>query len=441
MKPKTNPHWVARLSALGVCLAGLQTALAGPSPGGGGTGCTWGPWTVTAQPTIGFYYVDAPTDPVPCCKPLTISAYFSVQGSYELTRKEFCNGAYFITQTNYVGYYLTNFLWTGIGTIPASGNDFNTTFIPKQNGDLSFSIQAYPGTAVGGMGIHDYNSELYDTNYVVSASTNCSFTTFQPATRLGYWRFWYPSWMGQEGQMPYIANDVRYFTAWDAGAALMDQADSVLGYDAVGYCLPNITRGTGSISFWYSPTWTTGAGPGNLAKLIEMAPNANWYLCVDSTGSHIMMVSKGDADSSHVTNLSRSIDWVAGQWHQIVATYSPSYNDVAIYVDGERLKDHAYTNVDAASVTSFTIGNGADGTSPAYGAFDQIETYNYVLSSTEIQSLYQEEKPRPNLDTDGDGVPDTQDCYPLDPNRWDCSSLAGAPIIQLLQPVNAISTP
>jgi alpha-tubulin suppressor-like RCC1 family protein len=49
-----------------------------------------------------------------------------------------------------------------------------------------------------------------------------------------------------------------------------------------------------------------------------------------------------------------------------------------------------------------------------------------------------------NPDTDGDGVMDGQDCWPLDPTRWSCSSDPNdhtAPVITILEPADAIEVP
>ena len=47
-----------------------------------------------------------------------------------------------------------------------------------------------------------------------------------------------------------------------------------------------------------------------------------------------------------------------------------------------------------------------------------------------------------NSDTDGDGVGDGQDCFPLDPTRWQCPGPVGGdttpPVITLTEPTTAV---
>jgi hypothetical protein len=119
------------------------------------------------------------------------------------------------------------------------------------------------------------------------------------------------------------------------------------------------------------------------------------------------------------------------------------------------------------AATLFSLGSDIDGTSQSKGLFDELETFNYVLSPTEILQNYRamvaldsdhdgltnfrEASSQPpngptdpyNPDTDGDGVPDGMDAFPLDPNRWDPPDQSDTtpPTIQLTEPVNATPVP
>ena len=322
----------------------------------------------------------------------------------------------------------------------------SATFIPQQSGTITFTANA---TGAG------------------TADVSIPFTVLSPM-RLGYWRFNNTNWIGEEGQIPYVADNILNVTNWNYGALQVNSYQSILGYNAFrSDGMPNITHNTGTIRFWFKPNWNSGSGPGNDGKLFEMSSgwwetDSGWCLSVDSRGNNIILASKGDPDPNAVINLIRAINWTSSQWHQIVVTYSQSTNNVAIYVDGFRLGDHAYIPVNGAGISSFTIGNGANGFNPAMGLFDELETFNYVLSPADIISNYQlvsrldtDGDGLSNLqevaigtdpynpDTDGDGVLDDADYFPLDPNRWDPINPNDItpPVIQLLEPVAAVQIP
>jgi Concanavalin A-like lectin/glucanases superfamily len=364
---------------------------------------TYGSWQTNTLPSISITPVYDLCEPVTYGQPVFRSVYISTTpGTVQYPFSSSCGPSGTLTGTLTTDVAGCSWQATGGATpgggglslisCPSSPGYYTTTaiFTPQQSGSITFTA----------------SDKLSDSN-----SVNIPFTVLSPM-RLGYWRFNSTSWIGEEGQVPYVASNILNVTNWNYGALqITDQANSMLGYNAFrSDGTPNITRNTGTIRFWFGPNWTTGTGPGNTAKLFEMS--GGWCLSMNSQGNNIILTSQGDADTNTVTNLVQTINWTSNQWHQIVVTYSQSTNDVAIYVDGSQLGSHASIPVKGVegAISSFTIGNGANGLNPAVGLFDELETFNYVLSPADILSNYQQAFA---LDTDIESILSGND--PLNP--------------------------
>jgi hypothetical protein len=153
----------------------------------------------------------------------------------------------------------------------------------------------------------------------------------------------------------------------------------------------NLNLRSGSIRFWFKPSWNSGAGqgPGAAATLIyigQTAPN-RFSIDVDVTGQQLSFKSATTAGALPV--ISRTINWIAGNWYQVALTYSPSGS--CLYVNGSPLGSAGpapavYPNEPAGS--AFCLG--ADGTngSPAKGVFDELETFNHPVANQAILDAY-----------------------------------------------------
>jgi Concanavalin A-like lectin/glucanases superfamily len=471
MNSNYKSRWLSILSTIGVLFILEQIALGYPNP----PTCVVSSWQGDTQPIVVLVPMADQTEPATIgqSQSITRSVFVTIiPGSKH--RIYMCDDGSSSTET---GVWQANFTagnWVCSGATPSSGileancSFYSATFTPpQQGGAITFSAKITPVDPAkpGGDG-------------TISGSLTIPISALSPM-RLGYWKFNDSTWTGEQGQTPNVADNIANVADWHLGAwnggALEVFLTRVLSpntfyYSKLGYSsfrpdgMPNITRNIGTIRFWYRPDWTTGSGTGYVAKLFEMNNLfPQWNLAVDAKGQNITLISQSDScGSSPVTHLTRPIYWTAGQWYQIVVTYSAG--GVAIYVDGSLLgsSSNPITTMENA-VSSFTIGNGADGTSPATGLYDELETFNYVLSASDIAADYQQASsldsdgdgipnlqelasPPPNgptdpynPDTDGDGVWDGVDCFPLNPNAWDCGPYdPNPPVIQILQPVNAV---
>lgn len=188
-----------------------------------------------------------------------------------------------------------------------------------------------------------------------------------------------------------------------------------------GSNVANINCRAGTVRFWFKPDWNSantngGSGPGTCGRLIEMGQQTNtsgwWSLYLSSDGTQLMFGSQS-GDPFHVglaqTNLTVPISWASNIWHQIVLTYTPSSS--ALYIDGAQVGTNGlgtivsginyFPNL-AERANGFCIGSDCNGYNQAKGVFDELDTFNYPLASSDISSNYEADAA---LDSDLDGLP------------------------------------
>ena len=242
-----------------------------------------------------------------------------------------------------------------------------------------------------------------DSAIVATAATggNTTSVTFHEVIprRLGYWRFDTPDFLGEEGQVPQSTNGLALIPDWSMNALELTSTNySYLSYSTMeGNGFENITPGNGSVRFWFKSEWNSGttnggAGPGCLGRLMELggqdASDGWWTLACSPDGTELLFIT--ETNGVIATNLSSTINWTSNDWHQLALTYGPVGS--ALYIDGQP----AMTNgmgvgglLDTASLNnSFYVGSDYSGTNQAQGQFDELETFNYVLSDYFIANSY-----------------------------------------------------
>lgn len=85
--------------------------------------------------------------------------------------------------------------------------------------------------------------------------------------------------------------------------------------------------------------------------------------------------------------------FVTGQWYHICATYNGSSNSAgaAVYLDGKLLQPVINVSTLTGTVlnnVSTTLGSRPAGTLPLNGKMDDVRIYNYPLSATQVQQIY-----------------------------------------------------
>ena len=438
------------ISALNAA-ASLSRNLLGP-----GNFCTprYGPWLPYKYPTT-TSWLTAP-EPTVVNEPLSISG--STLGTYGLVYRtqigQFCPGYQPIqyatwglagANLTWMAYYLPFQTLFSSGTANSQSSDVKITYTPTQVGDEKVIINVSATTAFPAAGLHAPSTS--PNPYVLPLAVF-------PAERLAYWSFDNNSLAGEGGQLPLTATGITLVPSpFGQGisippvnnvnlvySALQEDAFSVTeldGTSASSSGTPNLRRNRGTIRFWFKPNWTSGSGPAS-AVFLDLT-NAGWTLKVSSNGSQIGLFSGG------TQLVTAGISWNDSSiWHQIAVTYSQT--GTALYVDGVATTGGSpIAFIPYNPLTTFRIGSASNGASSVNGILDELETFNYVLSTASIQSDY---ALKSSLDANGDGLADVlefeQNIDPLNPpaqnsivNPAPTPGDTTPPEIQLLTPINA----
>ncbi|HEY1663622.1 MAG TPA: LamG domain-containing protein [Verrucomicrobiae bacterium] len=156
----------------------------------------------------------------------------------------------------------------------------------------------------------------------------------------------------------------------------------------------------GTVAFWFAPNWGSagnsfgGSGPGEWGRFIEVGSyttNASygwWSILTDEGGTNIYFAAQTNNGTTYT--LSAPIDLESNEWDFYALTYSPT--NVSLYLNGQLFtNDPGGLNIwPGSNVLSngFFIGSDSNGVLQAHGAIDDVQTYNVVLSTAQIQELY-----------------------------------------------------
>jgi Concanavalin A-like lectin/glucanases superfamily/Bacterial TSP3 repeat len=298
------------------------------------------------------------------------------------------------------------------------------SFTPTGPGRADFYVIATTGQPIPGLSIF---GQLFFFAPIGGPIHQWILYTALPQERLAKWSF-DTTLYTDGGEAPLAVNNVVQINAafgkavnFNAGGPIelkypTYQNDPMSGVDInlnpiYSFGTPNIRRNEGTIRSWFKPSFNSGSGP---SGGILLSTTSGLKLSIESSGSAIQL-----ATGSAV--LTRNVNFANGKWIQITVTYSGTSS--ALYTNGVAATDGTGSGGVAFDPSGFDQGFhiGTDGnTALAKGLIDEVETYNYVLSTTDITSKYQAEA---NLDSDGDGWTNIyEDEHGTDPNDPDTDS-------------------
>jgi len=158
----------------------------------------------------------------------------------------------------------------------------------------------------------------------------------------------------------------------------------------------NLDLAQGTLETWFSPDWNSSDGIGNWGTLLQVgAWNTNlsaatgaWGLYISSDAS--MLYFSAQTNGMFTNYLNAPIAWYAGDWHQIVVTYSATNS--ALYLEGAFVTSGPGISViPGAEVLSngFSIGSDAStGLLQSRGVFNNLAIFNYPLDADTISNDY-----------------------------------------------------
>lgn len=222
---------------------------------------------------------------------------------------------------------------------------------------------------------------------------------------------------GERGQMPLTGTNNVLADAWRGkGLDVITGSNSLLIYkDKESDASPNINLQKGTIRMWIKPSWSStnagGSGPESWARLIEVGswtPGATigwWALVVNPEGTEILFGTQ-DNEGHGANNLTRAISWTAGQWHQLVLTFSST--QTKLYLDGSGTTGSGVALLPSAAVRAegFSVGTNRSSIERSKALVDEVEIYNHVLDGAQIATDYAAANAF-GVDSDGDGLPDS----------------------------------
>ncbi len=250
----------------------------------------------------------------------------------------------------------------------------------------------------------------------VAAGTDPLDPSSVPDLRLGYWRFNTTNWAGEAGQAPLAFTNLTTVPDWSVAAVQVDSPNPayLIYRDVEDDGEANINLRNGTVRFWFKPDWNSsttnsGTGPGDEGRLIEMGSrdsnNGWWALALSADGTALSFITQ--TNGAGVTNLTATLNWTSNDWHQVTVTYSPGAS--ALYLDGQPVITNGlgviYWPAAAERANGLRICSAADGSRQARGLFDELETFNYVLTPDIVSTNYVAVV----NDSDGDGLSNAQE--------------------------------
>jgi len=153
----------------------------------------------------------------------------------------------------------------------------------------------------------------------------------------------------------------------------------------------NIASDTGgALRWWVMPYWSSGAGPGTPATLLELDAVSGvgsacaWSLQASADGTSVVLFTQTGGGLQAV--LEAPISWVASTPHSIVLDYGPQAT--ALFLDGVLAAQGTGLASVPTSVGQLVVGSDIYGTNTAGADFDEFYCFGSWLTATNVSLYY-----------------------------------------------------
>ena len=157
------------------------------------------------------------------------------------------------------------------------------------------------------------------------------------------------------------------------------------------YGRTNVSSDTGgSLRFWVLPTWSSGAGTGAAAVLLEMDAASGggtacaWSLQVSADGGTVELFTQSGAGLQEV--LQAPISWLAGTPHNIVLDYGPQ--GTSLFLDGVLAAQGTGLASVLPSAGQLVLGSALSGANTAGADFEEFYSFGSWLTDTSVSLYY-----------------------------------------------------
>jgi hypothetical protein len=275
------------------------------------------------------------------------------------------------------------------------------------------------------------NVVMADTNYVGRSDMLQHYVdgTNTVQCRLGYWRFDTPWLYSEQGQMPKSQSGVTLSNSWSGTAANIGSGSgSQLTYwDVYTNGWANINCRQGCLRFWFRPNWNSNAAPVASAPFVFLGTNltpanSEWSLQMVNYGGAIQFVTASNGTNT-VNIAATTYGFSSNHWCQIALNYGPTNS--TLFINGAPAASGSgvtYWPTNGDRARGLVIGNNTGSNACINGQFEEMETFNYQLSSNDIAANFAIVS---NVDSDLNGIPDLLEDIQLSNSR----PFLGAPVV------------
>lgn len=216
-----------------------------------------------------------------------------------------------------------------------------------------------------------------------------------------------------------------YVTALFSNGLFFSNPNAFVNFGVTNNVLNSINNFTMSL-------WLKGEPSSTETSLVTWNGSSNdfWQIGVSSNGLAQFKFSNSAASQTVIGSVG-ALHVLNNQWHHIAGVYDTGTSNATLYVDGAPEASATITNKPSSSTQSFTFGNSQISILNSPFLLDEVRLYGSTLPLLEILQLpatfsdndndglsniqeYQLGTDPNNTDTDGDGLPDGSDLYPLD---------------------------